>query len=321
MKQSSLSSRRDYLKKIGYTAALPFISACAVEEKPIQEPPIKTDKPKFLFSLNTSTIKGQQLGFMEEIEITAKAGYDAIEIWINGLQKYLEEGGSLQDLNKKLKALNLEVVNAIGFAQWIVDDENTRNNALAQLKKEMDMLAEIGCKRIAAPPAGATKEPGLDLNKAGDRFQEILNLGKTTGVIPQLEVWGFSANLNKLSEVLYVAAEADIENTRILPDIYHLYKGNSGYNSIHLLNPDAIDIFHLNDVPASIDSATIEDKDRVYPGDGIAPINKVLSHLAKGKAPTILSLELFNPEYWKEDALSVAEKGLQKMQQLANQIA
>ena len=50
----------------------------------------------FRFCLNTSTIMGQKLGLVEEIEIAAKAGYVAIEPWINEIEKYVEGGGSLR---------------------------------------------------------------------------------------------------------------------------------------------------------------------------------------------------------------------------------
>ena len=79
----------------------------------------------FSYCLNTSTISGQKSGFLKNIEIVSKAGYDGIELWIRDIQKYLTEGGNLKDLKKYTDDLGLKVENAIGFAQWIVDDEDT----------------------------------------------------------------------------------------------------------------------------------------------------------------------------------------------------
>ena len=72
-------------------------------------------------------------------------------------------------------------------------------------------------------------------------------------------------------------------------------------------------MFHINDYPADPPRSQIKDKDRVYPGDGVAPLNQILADLNNKKSPIILSLELFNPNYWKQDALLVAKTGLQKM--------
>jgi len=270
-------------------------------------------KKPFTFCLNTSTIRGQKQGLVKDLETTSMAGYDGVEIWLNALDEYLESGGSLKDLNSRIQDLGLTVEDAIGFAPWIVDDASIRGEAHEQLKKEMDMLSALGCRRIAAPPAGATKEAGLNLDAAAERFSAIVDLGKKHGVMPQLEVWGFSKNLHKISQVLYVAAESGHSDARILPDIYHLYKGGSDFDALKLIKGSAIEIFHVNDYPANPPMETIVDADRVYPGDGIAPVGQVLKDLYRRDSNTVLSLELFNPSYWEQDPLKVAKEGLQKM--------
>lgn len=277
--------------------------------------PPSTSESDFLYCLNVSTLRGQELGVVKELEIASQAGYDAVEIWINGVQSYLDQGGSLSDLRKRIDDLGLSVANAIGFAQWIVDDDSVRKQALEQLKREMDMLAQLGCTRIAAPPAGATNEPGLDLIKAAERYRAILKLGESQGVIPQLEVWGFSANLHRLGQTMFVAVESQHPKARILPDIYHLYKGGSEFNGLKLISGSAIEIFHINDYPEQPDRAEIDDSYRVYPGDGVAPVTEVLQDLRKTGSGKILSLELFNKGYWQQDALTVAKTGLEKMKQ------
>lgn len=60
----------------------------------------KQNAHQFKYCLNTSTIMGQNLGIVQEIEIAAKAGYDGIEIWINSLEKYVAAGGKVADLKK-----------------------------------------------------------------------------------------------------------------------------------------------------------------------------------------------------------------------------
>ena len=72
-------------------------------------------------------------------------------------------------------------------------------------------------------------------------------------------------------------------------------------------------MFHMNDYPASPDRANIGDADRVYPGDGVAPLDQILKDLNGKNSPIVLSLELFNRDYWKQDALKVAKTGLEKM--------
>lgn len=273
----------------------------------------------FSFCLNTSTIREMSRGLVSDLELASAAGYDGIEIWMNALQQFVEKGGKPEEIGKRASDLGIRIENAIGFAPWIVDDEAQRKAGLEQAKKEMDLLARAGCRRMAAPPAGATETAGLDLDEAGKRYRALIELGKSMDVMPQLEVWGFSKNLHKLSQVLYVAAAAGHPDARILPDIYHLHKGGSGFDSLKLVSGRAIEVFHLNDYPEGINLADLADSDRIYPGDGIAPILQALRDLRSAGGPKVLSLELFNKEYWQQDPVQVARKGLQRMRAIAQE--
>lgn len=203
--------------------------------------------------------------------------------------------------------------NTIGFAPWILEDDTKRNEGLEQMKREMDMLAQIGCKRTAAPPVGATNAPVLDLRKVAERYRAALELGDLTGVIPQLEMWGFSKNLSKVSEVMFVALKSGHPSARVLLDVFHLYKGGSSLDTLPLISPSALEIFHMNDHPANLPPETITDADRTYPGDGVAPIKKILQILGKREKPLVLSVEVFNKNYYNQDALLVAKTALAKL--------
>lgn len=267
----------------------------------------------FRYCLNTSTIRGQELGIVGEIEVAAKAGYDAVEPWMRTIEEYTKAGGSLKDLGNRIRDLGLTVESAIGFAQWIVDDDAARAKGLEQARYDMDVLRQIGGTRIAAPPAGATDRTDLNLFKAAERYGELLKLGEQMGVIPQVEVWGFSKSLSRLGETLFVAVESGHPQACILPDVYHIYKGGSDFAGLKLLSGTAVHVFHMNDYPANPPRPTITDADRVYPGDGVAPLTAILRTLRDNGFSGYLSLELFNRDYWKQDALEVAKTGLEKM--------
>lgn len=269
--------------------------------------------PDFRYCLNTSTIRGQQLGIVEEIRIAGAAGYDGIEPWIRSISQFVEGGGKLSELRQRISDAGLTVDSAIGFAQWIVDDPQKRRMGLEEAKRDMDMLREIGGTRIAAPPSGANQGPRIDLLTVTERYRALLELGEQTGVVPQLEVWGFSANLSRLGETLFVCAEADHPQACLLPDVYHLFKGGSGFSGLQLLSDTAVHVFHVNDYPASPAREQISDADRVYPGDGIAPLSRILNHVGGNGRQVTLSLELFNRSYWEQDAKLVAQTGLEKM--------
>ena len=271
----------------------------------------------FSYCLNTSTISGQNPGLHKYVEVASKAGYNGIEVWLRDLEAALNSGHSLSSLKSFIENHGLRVESAIGFAPWMAEGKA----GFEQMEKEMAMLAGIGCKRIAAPPAGVPTDKALDLFAVGEKYLKLLDLGRKTGVMPQLEFWGSSPVLWHLGQVLMIAAVADDPDARILPDVYHMFRGGSGFNALKMLNGNLIDIFHMNDYPASKSREQQDDADRVYPGDGAAPMSQILTDLKNMGGEKVLSMELFNRAYWEEDPMLVAKNGLAKMKSLVREIA
>jgi 2-keto-myo-inositol isomerase len=310
MRKAHSLSRREFLS--AGTAGLVAAGLKSGAARGESEPPHHWPAP-FRYCLNMGTIMGQRLSLEQEIETAAKAGYQAVEPWVRKIQDFREGGGSLKDMGKRIADLGLTVESAISFPQWLVDDDARRAQALEQMKQEMFMLAEIGGRRIAAPPAGVNRQPGLDPMKAAERYRAVLEMGDETGVTAEIEIWGPSTNMGRLGEAAFVAIESGHPKACLLPDVYHMYKGGSSFHGLKLLSNRTIPVFHLNDYPADPPRERISDRDRVFPGDGIAPLSQILRDLYDNGGGTVLSLELFNPTYWQQDALSVAKAGLEKM--------
>lgn len=272
---------------------------------------------QFRYCLNTSTISGQNPGLLKYIEIASKAGYDGIEVWVRDVKAALADKHSLSSLKLFIEDHGLQVESAIGFAPWMTGGKE----GFLQMEQEMDMLAALGCKRIAAPPAGVPADSTLDLFAMGEKFKRLLDLGRNTGVMPQLEFWGASPVLWHLGQVLMIAAAADDPQVKILPDVYHMFRGASGFDALKMLNGKLIDVFHMNDYPNNKPREEQVDADRVYPGDGAAPLQQILKDLKEMGGEKVLSLELFNRTYWKEDPLLVSRRGLDKMKTLVTEIS
>lgn len=291
------------------------LGAAAAAAAPV--PPDPEDKPRpsepFGYCLNTGTIRGQKLDPAEEAQVAAKAGYRGLEPWVGAIQAYAERGGSLPDLKKRIADLGLSVESAIGFADWINDDGAKRAAGLEQMRRDMDLVARIGGKRIGVPPSGAYNTPNMDLLRVAERYRQVLQLGREAGVVPQLELWGGSKTLRRLGEVAFVLVEAAHPDACALLDVFHIYRGGSDFAGLRLLNGSAMHVFHINDYPADPPRDKANDSHRVYPGDGVAPMSAILRDLHASGFRGMLSLELFNREYWKQDALAVARTGLEKI--------
>jgi sugar phosphate isomerase/epimerase len=306
-------NRRQVLTAAAVGLAAPLASAGAQQQ--LGQQPARRDP--FTYSLNTSTIRGQNLSIVEEVGIAARAGYQAIEPWISELERHTQGGGNLRDLNRRIADAGLRVESAIGFPEGIVDDPSRRRRGLEDARRAMDMVRQIGGRRLAAPPAGATNEADLALTQAAERYRALLEIGAQIGVVPQVEVWGFSRSLSRLGECALLAIESGHPQACVLADVYHLHKGGSGFTGLKLLSSAALQVFHMNDYPAQPGRAEITDAHRVYPGDGVAPLPAMLRELRRIGFQGVLSLELFNREYWQQDAFTVARTGLEKMRAVA----
>ena len=275
------TTRREAISRAGMLAMVAATSTIVQPGTAGAKDRAKADSRPFRYCLNMATIRGQKLGIVREIEIAAKAGYQGIEPWVDSVQNYVKEGGVLTDLRKRLDDHGVTVEGAIGFAEWIVDDEDRRAKGLERLKREMDLLAQIGARRFAAPPAGATDLPKLDFGKAAERYRALLETGHPKACV--------------------------------LSDVFHLYKGGSDYKVMESVPGRLLPVLHINDHPADPPRDKIDDSFRNFPGDGVAPLVDMLKVLHGTGGQKVLSLELFNRQYWAEDPLKVAETGLAKI--------
>jgi 2-keto-myo-inositol isomerase len=299
-------------------AATAMTAAASLPARQTQAAEGSSESLPVRFALNMSTIRGQQLTIVQQVEVAAKAGYDGIEPWVRDLQTFVESGGKLAELKQRIADAGLTVDSAIGFANWIVDDDQERQAGLQQAREEMELVKAIGGVRIAAPPVGAHRSDSTPppLPVIAERYRALLEVGDQVGVVPQLELWGFSPTLSKLSELAYVATGAAHPQACVLPDFYHIYKGGNHFESLGTIEASRMHCFHINDYPADPPRESIGDKDRVFPGDGVCPLPKIIRQLLDHGFRGTFSLELFNPTYWERDATEVATEGLRKSRQV-----
>ena len=178
----------------------------------------------------------------------------------------------------------------------------------------MDRLAQIGGIRMAAPPAGTSRGEVVEISAAAERYAKLLEIGDSIGIVPMIEMWGGHPVIGRISTAINIAIESGHPKACFLGDVYHTYKGACPFEGLKMLGPQAMQVFHFNDYPADPPQETINDSHRVYPGDGIAPLDSILKGFVEVGATPVLSLEVFNRSYWEQDATDVAKTGLEKMQ-------
>ncbi|MGK6352865.1 sugar phosphate isomerase/epimerase family protein [Parapedobacter sp. DT-150] len=258
--------------------------------------------------LDTATIRPASL--REKVQIAAKAGYDAIEPWDSELEEFEAKGGNLKELGKEIKDLGLFVPSIIGLWNALPPTPELFEASLTDTRRRMQMAADIGSQHIQTIP-NTVGDP-YDQKWVAARYRDIIELGKNDYNLEAALVFVKYFPLKTLGQAVAVALDADHPGALVIPDTYHMYISEGGFNGLSLINGKSIAIFQFSDAPASPAIGQLDDSHRVYPGDGILPLVKVLQDLKAIGFDKCVSLELYNPGYWKQDLQQVAETGLQK---------
>ena len=261
--------------------------------------------------LDTATIRPASLE--EKVRVAAQAGFDAIEPWEGELRSYEAEGGSLPDLRKRIEDAGLFVPSVIGIWNAIPPTQAGWEAGLPDVRNRMRMASEIGSQQIQVVPQPERPWSEFDLAWASARYRDLLEIGiNDYDIVPAMVFVEFLPGCARLGQAAAIALDADHPQARIIPDAFHMHIGDSGFSGLRKLQGDFIAIFQFNDAPASPAKEDLEDKHRVFPGDGILPLEQCLRDLRDIGFSRCVSLELYNPEYWTRDPLDVAREGLEK---------
>jgi len=281
-------------------------------EKPTKKPKEKrfqNGRSPWPICLDTATIRTAK-SLDEKVDIAIKAGYDAIEPWDGELAEFEKSGGNLKELGKKIKDNGLFVPSMIGLWGCIPENEEAFQKSLPETRNRMRMASEIGCKYVQAIPNKVGEN--YDNRFVASCYKRLLEIGiNEYNVIPAI-VFVEMFPLKTMGQATAVALDASHPQACIIPDVFHMYISKGGFDGLKSLKGEMFAIFQFNDAPKGMSIDEMKDKDRVYPGDGILPLPQILKDLKSTGFKGCVSLELYNPEYHKQDLLQVAKTGLEK---------
>lgn len=259
------------------------------------------------YSLNASTIRPAPL--LEKIRIAGQAGYAAIELWHDDLNAHLQQGGSLQEVRRALDDHGLAVPSTIAAFGWLGTTGREHAQALEETRRRLEQAAAVGAHRLIASPC----LEACDLADAGAQYRELLELGRQFGVAPAMEYLGFVRSVYTIAQAYQIALDAAHPDATVVMDPFHILRGGSPLDSIALVPPAMVAVWHWNDLPATMPFSEQADEDRVMPGDGVAPLRQIEAMVRQQGYQGYVSLELFNPALWAQDPAEVARLGLERM--------
>jgi 2-keto-myo-inositol isomerase len=258
--------------------------------------------------LDTATIRPASL--KDKVSIAAEAGFDGIEPWDSELEAFEKSGGNLKVLGAEIKKLGLKVPSVIGLWNAIPGTMPEFELSLKETRRRMRMAHDIGAEHIQTIPN--TLPENYNQKWVAERYRDIIEIGMKEFNIKPALVFVKYFTIKTLGQAVGIAMDANHPNAMVIPDVYHMYISDGGFEGLKMLKGDAIAIFQFNDAPNTPAFKDLKDEHRVYPGDGILPLTSIFKDLKATGYKGFISLEMYNPNYYKEDLLQVAKTGLRK---------
>jgi 2-keto-myo-inositol isomerase len=271
----------------------------------------------FSAKLSLSPVTIAQCSFEQAFEQTARAGFTGIGLRYDRFERYLQEGGSVAQVRRWLRHFGLRINEAAFLAEWQFHgglplvSRRQRNGGVAEravplLKRLHTFLAhceQFECANVTAVPA--LRESG-DLDIAAQEFAKLCDLARPYGVRLCLEFMGTAPQIGNLRNAEQLIARAGRSNGGLLIDTFLFHQGGSQPADIAGVPIEHVFNVQLADAKPKPREELNMLEDRVFPGEGVAPVQQIVDALIERGYNGWWTVELFNPDYAAAPAESIA---------------
>ena len=244
-----------------------------------------------------------------DIKAAKEAGFDLIEIWAAKLREFLKTK-SVGDLKNLLTDANIEPYSINSIEHITFRNAEEYEKIKAETEELSSIAGEIGCPYVVVVPGklpeNATKDEIVE--ESVKVLNELAGIAEKHNVSLAFEFLGQTdCSVQTLDLCNEIVEKVDRKNVGNVIDTFHFYAGNSTFEAIDEMKPEKLFIFHINDAE-NLPKENLTDAHRLYPGEGILPIKEIKAHFDKIGYDRMVSIEIFRPQYWKEDPFEVARK-------------
>lgn len=234
----------------------------------------------------------------DSIPAAGKAGIKGIELWWDTICEF-RKTRPLSDIKTLLDEAGLEVIDICPFlVSPFRDTEKLRSTFLDALS----VCDEIGCTGLLVcpdyRPMDIEKETALNMH--AHEFAWYSEKAKEHGVSLAIEPIGLHTLVGGPDEALeLIERVGNPDNLKLIIDTFHYMRSSISYDAMVRIPVEKLFVVHINDSQKGA-IEELSDKDRLYPTEGYIDLKKTMDALNEIGYDRYLSVELFNPELWKE---------------------
>jgi sugar phosphate isomerase/epimerase len=268
-------------------------------------------------TLSIHQFTSARAGYKKSLEGWARAGIRHVEPVAGLLDDYLKTE-SMASAKRVLTDHGLTVVSGAVGVTGLWEPHVTFGQNLEVFRRRCEQFAELGAPLVYSPCATAAKFTPEDYPRSVDNIRRVADAAKQFGLKVAAEFVRNSTFLASLRTSLRLHREAAHPNFGILFDCYHFWSGPSKFEEMDLLRPGDIIHAHLNDTQ-DLPWEMLDLHSRVLPGDGVAPLAKIVAKLVKTGYSGPISVELFLPKFQEADPYELAKETRRKSEALFQQ--
>ena len=243
-------------------------------------------------------------GYRGSLEGWARAGIRYVELSDRLLDVFLA-GDTLTGARQILTDNDLTPVSAAAVLPDIWIYGPARAESLETWRRRCGQFAELGLEQIYAPSITQRAVTQDDYATTPDAIYEVGEITAEYGLTAMIEFTRTSSHLATLPTALSAIREADHPNVAPMLDFFHFWSGLNKFEDLDLLEPGELRHAHFQDL-APGPRELINNDSRIIPGDGIAPVERIIGKLAEKGYEGALSVELFRADIVEADPFEMA---------------
>jgi len=244
-----------------------------------------------------------EAAFADDCAAYAEAGFKHLELWFDKLRRQSLQPSEVRAL---LRRHQLAAASACASEGSLWRGQGPLEASLHEMERNFELAQAIGVPRYVVFSYVQGNVEADDYHLAAERLQRVAELAARYRVRIALEFIARSALVGSLLSALVVMREARQGNVGLCLDTFHFFAGISKLEDLDELRPGEVEHVHFHDVPGAIPRELLRDPDRIPPGQGVIPLERITAALHRIGYSGNLSTELFGAKYQKGDPRSVA---------------
>ena len=258
--------------------------------------------PTMKLSLHQFTSAGA--GYTKSLQGWAKAGITLVEP-VSGLLDEFLKTGTLAEAKRIIADNGQTVVCAAVGVTGLWEPNPQFAEHLEAFKRRCEQFKALGAPVVYSPCVTAAKFTADDYARGVENIRQVADVARQFDLKVGAEFVRNSTYLASLPTALRLHRAAAHPNFGVIFDCYHFWSGPSRMEDMDDIRPGEIVHAHLNDTP-DMPRELLDLQSRVVPGDGVAPLDRIVRKLVDRGYKGPISVELFWPKYQQADPFVLA---------------